>query len=701
MDRHSFQHHDQTNTSLLDNQNIFDDDFEVEDCEVADGFRPRRKASAVSRSSDDEGIETGPVAPPTSQGLSEPPRMLAASRSSIRKSMSYMDNPFRSAEEEGQDAEDNELHRTQSQRSSSTITYAPGFSHRTTSSASSRAFAHTHSPGLGEAGPSHPYSMYPQNTGVGRTLSTSTTTTLQPSQLSRASTQAPTHPYAMYPQTVDDESEDIADTPNPHHPRNQIPVGFPGMRPQFSRPVDDDTLSINTHMEQLPPYSEYPEDGAPKNVVTPQSATSAQTATTSQSPFLQRTPQSMSDNVPEASGALLADIDEDGETSTHTTKSWKEKTWKEKKKTKFCGIPFGWLLLCTMVVLFIFIVLSSAIGGFLSSAKHHAAQQQAGLTASAAADNLGASSTNSYYDAAPIATSTGPAVPVGTFALRLGAPQEVQDDCLTNQTQGGAWSCDMSGGDFVINVVPQPNGGQGAYVYPASGQSGYSYGAETPQTIYSPLRLVTDLDDPGRGVAYQFQAMYTKIVVAPPNALDPASSSNNKRQYHPHHHVDGHWFTRHQIAAGDQPWFCFWNSTMLEGFIYLTENATTPYNNSGPGPSSWSSWHSSSTSSSASPSQTAQAANSGNQAANMSIYPQVVKIEERRIPGSPPPYCQKMQILNDGQAGPLNDADGNPIEVELNECDPNHAAYVDAGMSTSKRGVVQGACHCQWFSGGS
>lgn len=52
-------------------------------------------------------------------------------------------------------------------------------------------------------------------------------------------------------------------------------------------------------------------------------------------------------------------------------KTWSQKSWKEKRKTKFCGIPFGWILLVVGVVLFIVIVLSAAIGGFMSAQEHH------------------------------------------------------------------------------------------------------------------------------------------------------------------------------------------------------------------------------------------------------------------------------------------------------------------------------------------
>jgi len=122
------------------------------------------------------------------------------------------------------------------------------------------------------------------------------------------------------------------------------------------------------------------------------------------------------------------------------------------------------------------------------------------------------------------------------------------------------------------------------------------------------------------------------------------------------------------------------------------------------------------------------------------VFPYIVKIEERRIPNNPiEPYCQKMQLLNDGRLGPVGDASGNPIVVQLNEKDtspsalqsmlqagPSHVPtsaseyesrnmvdfddsdgsnqYSDYEVTSKtrslpwKRADPPGSCHCQWVS---
>ena len=60
--------------------------------------------------------------------------------------------------------------------------------------------------------------------------------------------------------------------------------------------------------------------------------------------------------------------DESTALTTSSTKRWGDKTWKEKRKTRFCGVPLGWILLVVGVLAFVVIVLASVIGSFLDGA---------------------------------------------------------------------------------------------------------------------------------------------------------------------------------------------------------------------------------------------------------------------------------------------------------------------------------------------
>ena len=81
-------------------------------------------------------------------------------------------------------------------------------------------------------------------------------------------------------------------------------------------------------------------------------------------------------------------------------------------------------------------------------------------------------------------------------------------------------------------------------------------------------------------------------------------------------------------------------------------------------------------------------------------YPYRVKIEERRLPGSPHPYCNKIQILDDLNWNFVPDTGEEPVTIQLTEQDPDYQAYVAGDKKkVRKRRLVPGECHCQWQSG--
>jgi len=350
---------------------------------VADGFRPGRTNSMIIRNTENqveeqEQEEEGEpamtsVAAHLANETATPETASRRNRDSTRKSTGLVQNPFASTEDEDDDEDGmgRVVQRSTSMRSQSTVSYTAGISNRSGSSASSRIYAQTHAPLLGDGGPSHPYTMYPQDTNLARTISTSTTTTIRPSFQTSSSPQRPAHPYNMYTQNVDadmDEDDDDDDSENHiRHPQTRIPVGFPGMQPPFQHRLEDDSMSIGAHSEQLPPYSEYPEDGAPTNVVLPHlQSRPAQEPQNPEPvhihiPFEQRRPpQSMSDNRSADAPQGVPLMRRDGSTAVdqhdQTPTRWSQKSWKEKRQTKFLGVPLVWLLFSIVVVIIIIVV---------------------------------------------------------------------------------------------------------------------------------------------------------------------------------------------------------------------------------------------------------------------------------------------------------------------------------------------------------
>ncbi|TKX20639.1 hypothetical protein C1H76_7025 [Elsinoe australis] len=739
-----------------DTSNVFGDRFAIDDYySPVDGMNGREEgdpARRPSRSSDEDEAVTS-VAAHYAEPSIEPAQSPRLARNSIRKSRGYIDNPFRS--------EDDESLRGPSQSTQSTL--APqmtGDTFRTDNSlsgntvvSSSQSMGYSH-------GPSHPYDQYIQNTSLTRSPTAPSTITAQTT--GRQSLHGPSHQYNMYPQNVE---EDIDDTQSQVGSNQNIPMGFPPTLLNVSTYRHDaDNLS-----EQLPPYSEYPEDGAPKHVnVPPRVAEVSPTSDVMQSPRIR---QSMSDAQPVNRGADPSSSDDDF-VSSQSEKRWKEKSWKEKRKTKFCGVPFGWIALVAGVFLFIVIVCSATIGGFF------------GAQAKAAAK---AANQDALIDASPIREPLPP-LQTGNYQLQLGPPQEVQAECLTDQSQVASWDCGISSpGALAISIGPGPNGnGQGAYIYQATNDLNIGYGTEIPHTVWSALKPVKDMDAPNRGPAYQFQVLYTKIVVARQDAFQPArvnqpgssSSSSASQSATPTSNSKNKRYWSSLAQSGDQPWFCYWNNTQIEGFVYVKENSTSWYGDDNKMRSEKKRWDTSSftstvgfsnpfttalstsatapasTSTTASPTTTGSGSSTTIPASactwssgtaypanptytpetcppalgddpwsKLEMYPFVVKIEERRLPGDTMrPYCQKMQVLDNDQLGYLMDPSGNPYIVQLSEQSPGLDAYSNVYGSSSrkmrrgerkifspneeaedaelgKRALVDGSCHCQWVSG--
>ena len=357
---------------------------------------------------------------------------------------------------------------------------------------------------------------------------------------------------------------------------------------------------------------------------------------------------------------------------------------------------------------------------------------------------------SSLYDASLIATPTGDPIPTGTYALPLGLPHATQSVCLDIPEQRPAWNCDMAGdADLAINVGSAPDGRPGAFLYSIADDSQQlCYGTQTSnmQTIFSPFVFVKDNEDPNNGPAIYFQQSYNKLVVIPGSALD-ATTQKIKRDYYD---IPSSWLQQKQIATpGDQPWFCYWNETLMEGFIYTNKRviaSSTSSSSITPTADSMRTTASSTTptaaSASATPDMTSMTwdpsatvsttltmpsttctysgvassyipwlqANypnykgdgdgDGNDGPDsqkrdsnyaypgddsLPIYPYLVKIEERRIQASPQAYCAKAQVLNDYTWNWVTDNNGQQIVVPLQESDPNYGAYQSAGIAGTRR----------------
>jgi len=276
------------------------------------------------------------------------------------------------------------------------------------------------------------------------------------------------------------------------------------------------------------------------------------------------------------------------------------------------------------------------------------------------------------FDASPLtALPTGlPTLPTGTYALPISAPFAVQNSCLVNTAQSSAWSCTVPMTSYLITIteiegatsnldnneinLTQGNNTFGGY---------YPYGSQPPLlTQTEVLNLVTDSQDPTRGPAWFFEIPYNKVVIVEEDQL-PALSGTKRDVFErdPQQSQSTSDFTgdkKNVAMPGDKPWFCYWNGTLLEAFIYVNltsaagtqasavSSTSSPTGTSQPG-DSYNKAQSSTTYSSSMPTNFAQSSSSSSSGPSLPpaplAYPKVLKLEERRIPmadQSVPPYCK-------------------------------------------------------------
>ena len=108
------------------------------------------------------------------------------------------------------------------------------------------------------------------------------------------------------------------------------------------------------------------------------------------------------------------------------------------------------------------------------------------------------------------------------------------------------------------------------------GDNMYSWGPQPPILHNSTGAIpVLDMEPPNRGPAYYFQQSYDKIVIVP--NISSSQPGTKAKRWTEESIMEVSSLTNRgdgsQRLSGS-PWFCFWNHTMLEGFIYI--NQTNP-----------------------------------------------------------------------------------------------------------------------------
>ncbi|KAJ4377647.1 hypothetical protein N0V83_000475 [Neocucurbitaria cava] len=768
----------------LSNPNVFDDDYEIDPSEedfmpsTSDGFRPASTSEAWRNDRQDHDRNESPQRQTSTTKPNDSDLRRMATRNSVAK---VRDPPT----QDGRPL----LNRRPSAQSP--------LAHRDSVSSTGSFATTSNSENPFETGPSHPYGMYPQHT-VARPSSIATTSTERQPHRSM-SLQRPTHPYAMYSQSGIADEEPPEEPARPAVPPIQtaIPVGFPGLNNGYHRVLgpdgeEQDIIGPDGHTEQLPPYSRFPEEGptkaslaaeasasrvlpapiqvadaedpftTPVSPVSPLSVHSFSAPALPSAPLLPsvtparlppQRPETQTGHAAPVSSTQANTVPAEPSDSSSASLLTRETSYSEKaeptevrsswRKRKLWGkIPMGVAVFVLILMLVFAVALGAAIGTVV--AKKHGNKDKDRNKSHEEPQAQVTGPNGSLFDAIPISTPAGlSALPTGSFSLPLGIPQESNPGCLTQANQYSAWSCKMTFAPLVI-TINNSSDSDGPQQFasmmegPAIPDGSILYGLQTPKLDSKQMQLVLDLDYRAYGPAYHFATRYDKLVILRPEemSLTTGSSTPAKRQ------DDKGFRQRFEVRPGDYPWYCFWNSTYIEGYIYSEDNSTAASFTAFPTIATTSSPSATSVDSAAvgvatsasatstagvntTPTQPAQVTASASPVARrdastdaaapsrMAPYPRIIKIEERRLPNSPQPYCQQMVLLDNGSITPAPNGNDSPVRIWLQEQDPSYEEYFSAqatstggptrkskrelALEKQRRSDPGDACHCQWM----
>ncbi|RYP43151.1 hypothetical protein DL768_010065 [Monosporascus sp. mg162] len=596
-------------------------------------------------------------------------------------------------------------------------------------------------------GPSHPYEMYQQNVRLTRTASLATTSTAPISERSYNGPRGPTHPYGMYPQTMVPEVEEGQTTPT------AIPVGFPGTVDNYQRrlgPDGEDAADLigpDGHTEQLPPYTRYPEEAYQRKALgmsTPQPIPGVGDTTPGACSAIPgaggiglatRNPEFSSTDELDVANSPMArqSVRSFGSEASHheintaalTAANEKEAPsgWRGAARKRIWGVVPCWAIGLVVVVL---VLLGGVIGAVLGT-----------LVGSKLSDDSEKSPPvrTFTYDSQPLETVPPdlPALVEGTYQMPL-MLQRSPDVCFDDPTQTGAWNCNLLYADLSLTVTPrsgEPDVSNYSFEFSYNAErtldrNVYAYGMQPPSTSNPlKLRLVEDSLEPDRGPAWSFWTLYNKTVIIPEEYLEADGNLSDAKKFNRRDFIFGGDVHRKGVAKpGEKPWVCYWESTVLETFIYATQNNSFERVNSVL-PSATSSL--TVQSASIRPKRTDGSEGSADQGEprastrtssppasstvhyfdppptpteNAQVYPRVVKIMERRVPGfaSVDPWCRQFEILPNGESRAVFDEYGREVQIRIKETEGENpepdSSDSSSGSSSSEH---MSDCGCLWW----
>ncbi|OAX84571.1 hypothetical protein ACJ72_01049 [Emergomyces africanus] len=583
---------------------------------------------------------------------------------------------------------------TRHSSSASSTTHPPSsVAHRSISTSSRFSMPRALSPYSGQTRPTHPYAMYPQATGLGRTPSNSSTSTVRPVERSHVEPMPPQHPYAMYPQNTVPEEDDV----EAHSP---IPVGFPGREQTFqsrrNQGADEvgDIVGVDGHAEQLPPYTRYPDGlpqkfGAHEGVSPPPPEAGAAAPISPESGVSSRT--LLDENRTGRESAAAADPPQTDDPSGST----KEMLIQKGKTRVCCGLQI-WTILLIAIVVLIGAVIGGVVGGVVGNQR---GEKAGGASASSA---LGGGRPTSVFvtvtattmlDAAHLTTTPSLLpIPTGQFHIPATSLHRSSNSCVNDIDLSKSWQC-MQKGSFSCELSENSDGSKSLELQPYKRDGNFIYGAQAPtleETDFD-LKLMLDKTEPKLGPALFFFTPFDKLVII---------HESNFHHVSPGQATNGPEIRRRAENAlpipskpGDRPYFCWWNSTYLELFIYVNQPISESSTITGSGDPTTTPTSTTFTTSASSPTLDLRDLKKDRAALPGPLpreYPRRIKLEEKRSSTDGiPPYCEQMQVMDDGTiSGPL----GSRIPVDEAETTlSSKRSEYPANDSANDE------CFCQWI----
>lgn len=299
-------------------------------------------------------------------------------------------------------------------------------------------------------------------------------------------------------------------------------------------------------------------------------------------------------------------------------------------------------------------------------------------------------------------------VPTGSYKLGTSQLSRNSSACVESDQFSIAWQCRDTG--VLSYSIDGEDGSHNITLKSYELQTNFIYGAQGPifHKRNYPLYLKQDVRHMSLGPALFFYAPFDKLVIISEDNFPYVSSSRRSVDASEVKHVSED-SSSNIGQVGDKPWFCWWNATYLEAFFYLNETNSSDLSADKRGAAPYE------------PSRTAPPlyrTSMGDDAedsdhrrrwllpikagrSSTPYYPRAVRFAERRLSQNGyPPYCQQMQVMDDGSiTGPIGDS----IDVEEGDTQSGPSVtgqYPDINALRRRSDDDEdrnSTCHCDWF----